>query len=105
MLALTEFGGYSMAVPGHCASEKLFGYKMYHTAGDLMEAYLRLYREEILPHMEERGLSAAVYTQLSDVEDEVNGLLTFDHRPKFDCDVIRAINEGCWQPGQRTEED
>lgn len=93
VLALTEFGGYSMAVPGHCASEKLFGYKMYHTAGDLMEAYLRLYREEILPHMEERGLSAAVYTQLSDVEEEVNGILTYDRRLcKLDKTEVRRLN-------------
>ncbi len=93
VLALTEFGGYSMAVPGHCASEKLFGYKMYHTAGDLMEAYLRLYREEIIPHMEERGLSAAVYTQLSDVEEEVNGILTYDRRLcKLDRAEVRSLN-------------
>lgn len=93
VLALTEFGGYSMAVPGHCASEKLFGYKMYHTAGDLMEAYLRLYQEEVIPHMEERGLSAAVYTQLSDVEEEVNGILTYDRRLcKLDKAEVRRVN-------------
>lgn len=93
VLALTEFGGYSMAVSGHCASEKLFGYKMYHTAGDLMDAYTRLYQEEILPHIARQGLSAAVYTQLSDVEEEVNGILTYDRRLcKLDKTAVRRLN-------------
>ena len=40
----------------------------------------RLYETEVLPLIESQGLSAAVYTQLSDVEDEVNGLVTYDRR-------------------------
>ena len=39
------------------------------------------------------------YTQLSDVQQEQNGLLTFDRKPKADCETIRAINEGRWHPG------
>ncbi len=93
ILALTEFGGYSLPAPGHMASERRFGYRMYQTEEALTEAIETLYREEVLPCMERRQLSVAVYTQLSDVEDEINGLLTYDRRM---CKVaearLRAIN-------------
>lgn len=75
------------------ASERRFGYRMYQTEEALTEAIETLYREEVLPCMERRQLSVAVYTQLSDVEDEINGLLTYDRRM---CKVaearLRAIN-------------
>ena len=93
ILALTEFGGYSLPTPGHMVSEKRFGYRMYKTEDELMEAVEKLYREEVIPCMERRQLSAAVYTQLSDVEDEINGLLTYDRKEwKVDAGRLRAIN-------------
>lgn len=93
VLALTEFGGYSLSVPGHCAEEKEFGYKAYKSAGEWMDAVEKLYRREVIPLIEKEGLSAAVYTQLSDVEEEVNGLLTFDRRvTKMDTGRMAAIN-------------
>jgi hypothetical protein len=93
VLALTEFGGYSLAVDGHHAARREFGYRMYQDAAAWMEAYRRLYEAEILPLIEEEGLSAAIYTQLSDVEDELNGLLTFDRRVlKADETVLRELN-------------
>ena len=58
-----------------------------------MAAYRRLYTEEIQPQLDSQGLSAAVYTQLSDVEEEVNGLLTYDRRVcKVDAAEVRALN-------------
>ena len=58
-----------------------------------MDALEKLYREEILPAIEQ-GLCAAVYTQLSDVEDEVNGLTTYDRRAlKCDEERMRRIGE------------
>lgn len=38
------------------------------------------------------------YTQLTDVEQEINGILTYDRKPKIGLSVIRAINEGAWKP-------
>ncbi len=74
---LTEFGGYSYAVPGHVAQDKTFGYKKLKSAEALTEAIRRLYEQQIVPAVA-KGLSADVYTQLSDVEEEINGLVTYD---------------------------
>ena len=94
VLALTEFGGYSLQCPGHLATDKKFGYRMYDDAAAWMDAVEKLYETEVLPLIQAQGLSAAVYTQLSDVEDEVNGLVTFDRRVcKMDPARMRKINE------------
>lgn len=94
VLALTEFGGYSLQCPGHPATDKKFGYRMYDDAAAWMDAVEKLYETEVLPLIQAQGLSAAVYTQLSDVEDEVNGLVTFDRRVcKMDPARMRKINE------------
>ncbi|MBE6990760.1 MAG: glycoside hydrolase family 2 [Ruminococcaceae bacterium] len=93
VLALTEFGGYSLPVPGHCAAEKEFGYRAYRSAEAWMDAVEKLYREQVHPWIDREGLSAAVYTQVSDVEEEVNGLMTFDRRvTKMDPARMAAIN-------------
>ena len=66
---------------------------MYDHAAAWMDAVERLYETEVLPLIESQGLSAAVYTQLSDVEDEVNGLVTYDRRLcKMDPVRMRKIN-------------
>lgn len=94
VLALTEFGGYSLPSAGHMASGRLFGYRMYQSQEEFMEAYERLFLREVLPHLERQGLSASVYTQVSDVEDEINGLLTFDRKVcKVDVDRVMKINK------------
>lgn len=75
---ISEFGGYALAVDGHTyAPDKKFGYKHFSDTSALNAAVKKLYRDEIEP-LKARGLSACVYTQLSDVEEEVNGLVTFD---------------------------
>lgn len=92
VLALTEYGGYSYAVPGHTWGTKRFGYRRYRTPAALATAYTRLHREELLPAIR-LGLGALVYTQLSDVEDEDNGLLTYDREvEKIPASTLRAIN-------------
>ncbi len=79
-VVLSEFGGYSCPIEGHVFSpEKLFGYRMYKTKEDLQAAVRDLYVTEVLP-LVAKGLSATVYTQLSDVEEEINGILTYDRR-------------------------
>lgn len=75
--ALSEFGGYSLPVPGHAWSEKPFGYKKFTSARELERSLRLLYDGEIRPAVRQ-GLAAAVYTQLTDVENEQNGLITYD---------------------------
>jgi len=93
VLALTEYGGYSLAVPQHTWSPTTFGYKKYRSRDQLVAALERLHDREIAPAIA-RGLAATVYTQLADVEEEVNGLVTYDRRfVKVPEDVMRAIND------------
>ncbi|MBR3795312.1 MAG: glycoside hydrolase family 2 [Clostridia bacterium] len=90
---LTEFGGYSFPVEGHLFNtEKAFGYKKIASLDELAAAYQKLYDEEIIP-VKEKGLSATVYTQVSDVEDEINGVVTYDRKVvKFNPAFMRAIH-------------
>lgn len=78
-VVFSEFGGYGCYVPEHSYSFLVFGYRIYLGREQLNEAYQKLYQEEIAKLIQ-KGLSAAVYTQLSDVEDEVNGLFTYDRK-------------------------
>ena len=89
---LSEFGGYHLRIPGHAFSEKNFGYKHMKSIDELSDALRRLYEEEIIPAAK-KGLAACVYTQLSDVEDELNGLITYDRQViKVKANVIRNLN-------------
>ena len=93
-VALTEFGGYARRIEGHCWSPKLFGYKILPDEAALTEAYRRLYENEIYPAIRQ-GLAATVYTQVSDVEDEVNGFVTYDRKEvKLPVEKVRKVNEG-----------
>lgn len=91
-LILTEFGGYSFKEPGHYfITKKDFGYKKFVSKAELSQGYRSLFEKEILPAIP-LGLSATVYTQLTDVEDEVNGILTYD-RKVVKIDTIKSMNE------------
>lgn len=76
-VVLSEFAGFACPVQGHMFSKDIYGYKVYRKQEDFQKAIRRLYKKE-LPGLIEQGLSAAVFTQLSDVEDEINGLVTYD---------------------------
>ena len=79
-LVLSEFGGYCYGVSGHLFNpEKAYGYKACKSVEELNRDLKMLYEEKIIPAVE-KGLCAAVYTQVSDVEDEINGLLTYDRK-------------------------
>lgn len=79
-LVLSEFGGYSDPVEGHrFNTDQTYGYGKMKDHSSFAEALERLYRRQILP-LVEKGLCAAIYTQICDVEDETNGLLTYDRR-------------------------
>jgi hypothetical protein len=74
---LGEFGGLGLPLAGHTWQEEAnWGYRSFETREALTDAYERLMEE--LPFLVQRGLCAAVYTQMTDVEIEVNGLLTYD---------------------------
>ena len=76
---ISEYGGYACHIPGHYSVNRVYGYQKYDSREDLTKAYTSLIREQLLP-LETKGLSGAVYTQLSDIEEEVNGLVTYDRR-------------------------
>ena len=79
-LVLSEFGGKTWRAEGHVFNpDKTYGYGACPDQEALGQAVETLYREEILPCVQ-RGLCAAIYTQVSDVEDEINGLLTYDRK-------------------------
>ena len=76
---LSEYGGLACQIKGHTSVARIFGYKHYDTLPQFQEAYRRLIQDSLLP-LKKKGLSGAVYTQVSDVEEEVNGLMTYDRR-------------------------
>ncbi|MBQ7095652.1 MAG: MFS transporter [Clostridia bacterium] len=77
---LSEFGGYSCKIPDHSYNlDKTYGYRYYQRPEDFTSALEELYTQEIIP-MIKKGLNAAILTQVSDVEDETNGLITYDRR-------------------------
>ena len=75
MLALSEFGGYSLRIPEHSACQNTYGYKKFDTSEALTDGFSSLMEETIVPAVK-KGYSATIYTQLSDIEEEVNGILT-----------------------------
>ncbi len=79
-VVLSEFGGYVWKIPEHSFNpERSYGYKSFQSREDWQAAFRALYREQIEPAVP-LGLCAAVYTQLSDVEDETNGLVSYDRK-------------------------
>lgn len=91
-LVLSEFGGYSLPVAGHRTTEKEFGYRRYRSTAEFEAALHRLWQRELAPAVD-GPLVAFVYTQLSDVEEEVNGLVTYDREVvKVDVDALRDLN-------------
>jgi beta-galactosidase/beta-glucuronidase len=90
---LTEFGGLSTRVNQHTFNDKMFGYKIYKSKQSLTKAYSKLYNNTIIPQIQ-KGLSATIYTQVTDVEDELNGLLTYDREVlKIDKAILQSINK------------
>ncbi|PYI39307.1 glycoside hydrolase family 2 [Arthrobacter psychrolactophilus] len=90
-VVLSEYGGYSLRLAGHDFSDREFGYRRYTTQAQLSRAFTRLHEGEIVPAIA-AGLSAVVYTQLSDVEDELNGLISYDRKvAKMPDAVVQAV--------------
>lgn len=92
-IVISEYGGYSQILDGHVWNKaKSFGYQMYNSKNSLTQAYRKLHEHQIIPAIK-KGLSATVYTQVSDVEFEVNGILTYDREIiKIDEETIKSLN-------------
>jgi len=90
---ISEFGGYSLKIPDHMwDATKKFGYRFYETRQELTAAYLALLENELQPLIAQ-GLAAAVYTQTTDVEIEINGYLTYDRKvEKMDAEKLRTAH-------------
>ena len=79
-LVLSEFGGYACPVEGHLFNpDKAYGYKSCKSLEDFQRSVEELYRSKVIPAIG-RGLCAAICTQVSDIEDEINGFLTYDRK-------------------------
>lgn len=75
---ISEYGGLAYGVKKHSYSEDIYGYANYESIKDFRKAYQQM-RQKI-QKLQREGMSAAVYTQLTDIEEEVNGLLTYDRK-------------------------
>lgn len=94
VIAIGEFGGIGWPIEGHLwnPSMRNWGYQTYHSADDVLKAYQKKYAK-IVQYYQQKGLSSAVYTQTTDVEGEVNGLLTYDREViKIPVKTLRQIH-------------
>lgn len=93
-IALTEFGGFSFQPKGHVFNkDKFFGYRKYSEQKEFEKAFKKLYEKKIIKNIP-KGLAATVYTEVSDVEDECNGLLSYDRKVvKIDMKLAKEIND------------
>ena len=99
-LVISEFGGYAHGVDGHRYSEKVYGYRVFDTQAKYEDAVCKLYETEVRDLVED-GASAFVYTQVSDVEDEINGLVTYDRQiVKVDVERLKQINNTLFNIGK-----
>ena len=86
---LSAFGGYSYKIDSHSYNlSKTYGYKKFTSKESFENAFYNLYINEVVPLLK-KGLCASIYTQVSDVEDETNGLLTYDRK------ILKVDKEKC----------
>jgi len=94
-LILSEFGGYSYKVDGHSFNlDKTYGYKFFSDEKNFRKELIKLYEEQVIPAIE-NGLCGAILTQVSDVEDETNGLFTYDRQ------VLKTDTKEMYQLAQK----
>ena len=79
-----------MFIEDHVMVEKGWGYAKTETADDLLASYSKLLEgiTDLIPN----GLAGVIYTQTTDVESEINGLLTYDRNYKIDPEILRSIH-------------
>ncbi|WP_026517619.1 glycoside hydrolase family 2 protein [Butyrivibrio sp. MC2021] len=93
---ISEYGGLTCHIDGHSSVDRVYGYKKFDTLDSFGVAYYNLINASLKPLIP-KGLSGAVYTQVSDVEEEVNGLMTYDRRitkvnPNLDPNMSKNLN-------------
>lgn len=95
ILFLSEFGGYTYVENGHSNPKKVYGYKKFDNRLAYSQAVLQLYQKDVLENIP-KGLAGCIYTELKDIEDECNGILSADMRiVKVDEKAMRSMNERC----------
>ena len=98
-IILSEFGGYSYKINEHSYNlSKTYGYRFYTDQNEFMNGLEKLYIDEVLPYIKD-GLCGCVYTQTSDVEDETNGVMTYDRK------VIKVDSKKMWDINQKLYEE
>lgn len=98
VLFLSEFGGYIYRDKEHSVSKKSYGYKLLSSPEKLLSSLEKAYLKQLVPLIEKQGLCGSVYTQLSDVEGEVNGLITYDRAVyKVPASAFKKINESVYK--------
>ncbi len=104
-VTLSEFGGYSLKIDGHVFNEnKFFGYKKFKNKEKYLKALQKLYLNKLKPLISQ-GLCAAIYTQVSDVEEEINGLITYDRKViKISCEEMKKLNDALYIEAKRITE-
>jgi beta-galactosidase/beta-glucuronidase len=75
---LSEYGGISLEIKDHTYSDNHFGYGKHEDAQTFLAEYRKLKKR--IAQMQKEGLSAAVYTQMTDIEEEINGIMTYDRK-------------------------
>ena len=102
-LVLSEFGGYTCRVEGHLFNpDKAYGYKTCNSLEDFRQQVHLLYQQKVLPAVQQ-GLCAAIITQVSDVEDEINGFLTYDRQVcKGDAEAMKELARQLQQALEQT---
>ena len=91
-IVLSEFGGFGRIIKNHIGCQRQFSYLMFETEKELTKGIKNVLKYEIYPNIE-KGLCASVYTQLSDIEGEVNGFLTYDRKIlKVNRNIIKEAN-------------
>ena len=96
-VVLGEFGGLGLPIEGHLWSGKNWGYRSFKSPEELTAGYLDLITR--LKPMVDQGLAAAVYTQTTDVEGEVNGLMTYDRAIiKMNVEQLQKAHQSLYAP-------
>lgn len=77
---ISEYGGLTLKIPGHIWKEQSYGYGKLSSQAEFQERFRKM--QEEIRALEKEGLSGAIYTQVSDIEEEINGIYTYDRRVK-----------------------
>ena len=92
-LVISEFGGYAHGVEGHTYGDAVYGYNTIKDRAEYEDRVCNLYDTQVR-ELVNKGASGFIYTQVSDVEDEINGLYTYDRQCiKISADRLKKIND------------